>query len=67
MPKKLAAWLVVLVAGAAILAPSIMAFEPDPLPGDFVLTWLHQHYAIPVLWSLCASGALALLYFLYRR
>jgi hypothetical protein len=66
MPK-LAAWLVVLVAGAAILAPSIMAFEPDPLPGDFVLTWLHQHYAIPVLWSLCASGALALLYLFYKR
>ena len=33
MPK-LAAWLVVLVVGAAILAPTIMAFEPDPLPGD---------------------------------
>ena len=46
---------------------AIMALEPDPLPGDFVLTWLHQHYAIPVLWSLCASGALTLLYFLYRR
>ena len=65
--RKLSAWLAVLVVGAAILAPTIMALEPDPLPGDFVLVWLQQHYAIPVLWSLCASGALALLYFLYRR
>jgi hypothetical protein len=65
--RKLPALLVVLLVGAAILVPTIMAFEPDPMPGDFVLVWLHQHYVIPVIWSLCASGALALLYFLYRR
>ncbi len=64
---KLMTLLAVVVAGAAILAPTIMALDPDPMPGDFVLVWLHQHYAIPVLWSLCASGALALLYFMYRR
>ena len=44
--------------------PSIMALEPDPMPGDFVLAVDDQHYAVPVLWSLCASGALALLYFM---
>ena len=58
---------VILLAGAVILAPVIMALEPDPMPGDFVLTWNAQHYPVPVLWSLCASGALTLLYFFYRR
>jgi hypothetical protein len=64
---KLVTMLLILVVGAAILAPIIMALEPDPLPGDFVLTWSGQHYPVPVLWSLCASGVLALLYSLYRR
>jgi hypothetical protein len=59
--------LVILVVGAAILAPIVMMMEPDPLPGDFVLAWNSQHYPVPVLWSLCASGALALLYLFYRR
>jgi hypothetical protein len=59
--------LVILVVGATILAPIIMLAEPDPLPGDFVLAWNNQHYAVPVVWSLCASGALALLYLVYRR
>lgn len=65
--KRLGILLVILVAGAAILAPVIMLAEPDPMPGDFALSWNNQHYAVPVLWSLCASGALALLYFVYRR
>ena len=65
--KKLAILLVILVVGAVILAPVIMLAEPDPMPGDFVLALNNQHYPVPVLWSLCASGALALLYFLYRR
>ncbi|HWM61145.1 MAG TPA: hypothetical protein VNN98_03295 [Rhizomicrobium sp.] len=59
--------LLILVLGAVILAPIIMALELDPMPGDFVLALGTQHYPIPVLWSLCASGALALLYSFYRR
>ena len=59
--------LLILVLGAVILAPIIMALELDPMPGDFVLALGTQHYHIPVLWSLCASGALALLYSVYRR
>ena len=59
--------LMILVVGAVILAPIVMMAEPDPLPGDFILTWNSQHYPVPVLWSLCASGALALLYLFYRR
>jgi hypothetical protein len=65
--KKLGTLLLILVAGAAILAPIIMLVEPDPLPGDFILAWNSQHYPVPVLWSLCASSALTLLYFLHRR
>jgi hypothetical protein len=65
--KRLGILLMILVVGAVILAPAIMLAEPDPMPGDFVLAWNNQHYPVPVLWSLCASGALALLYLVYRR
>jgi hypothetical protein len=64
---KLILLALVLVAGAAILAPIVMAFEPEHMPGDFILTWAKQHYAVPVIWSLCASAALGLLYLFYRR
>jgi hypothetical protein len=65
--KRLAILAAILVGGAAILAPAIMQMELDPMPGDFVLAWNNHHYPVPVVWSLCASGALALLYLLYRR
>jgi len=65
--RRLALVLLILVVGAAILAPIIMLAEPDPMPGDFVLAWNNQHYPVPAVWSLCASGALALLYLVYRR
>jgi hypothetical protein len=65
--SKIAIQLLILVLGAVILAPIIMALELDPMPGDFVLAMGTQHYPVPVLWSLCASGALALLYSFYRR
>ena len=50
--NRLAVLLAILVAGAAILAPVIMLAEPDPLPGDFILTWNNTHYQVSVLWSL---------------
>ena len=59
--------LLVLVGGAVFLAPIVMAFEPARMPGDFIMTYNKQQLAIPVLWSLCASGALSLLYLFYRR
>ena len=65
--RKLGIMLLILVVGGVIMAPIIMALELDPMPGDFVLNWNNQHYPVPVLWSLCASGALALLYSIYRR
>ena len=67
MMAKLPGLLLILVAGAVILSPIVMALELEPMPGDFVLDWNHQHHNIPVVWSLCASGFLALLYSFYRR
>jgi hypothetical protein len=64
---KLGAYLMILVLGAVILAPVVMALELEPMPGDFVLSWNNHPYHVPVIWSLCASGALTLLYSLYRR
>ena len=65
--EKLVLLILVLVGGAVFLAPIVMAFEPARMPGDFILTWNKQQLAIPVIWSLCASGALSLLYLFYRR
>ena len=59
--------MLVLVGGAVFLIPIVMAFEPARMPGDFIMTWGKQQLAIPVIWSLCASGALSLLYLFYRR
>jgi hypothetical protein len=59
--------LLVLVGGAVFLVPIVMAFEPARMPGDFIMTFDKQQLAIPVIWSLCASGALSLLYLFYRR
>jgi len=44
-----------------------MAFEPERLPGDFIMTWGKQNYVVPVFWSLCTSAVLGLLYLFYRR
>ena len=59
--------LLVLVGGAVFLCPIVMAFEPARMPGDFIMTYNKQQLAIPVIWSLCVSGALSLLYLFYRR
>jgi hypothetical protein len=59
--------LLIWVVGASIFAPLIMQLDLDPMPGDFTLTWANQHYPVPVLWSLCASGALALFYSILKR
>jgi hypothetical protein len=64
---RLGILLLIVVAGGIILCPVVMAFEPDPLPGDFSFLWNNKHFAVPVVWSLCASGALALLYSFMRR
>ena len=64
---KLGVLLLILVLGGALLAPMVMAFEPEPLPGDFLIPWNQQQLNVPVLWSLCASGTLALFYAFLKR
>jgi len=65
--RKLILLALILALGGAILAPIVMAFDPDLMPGDFIFSWGKQHYLIPVIWSLCVSACLGLLYFFYRR
>ena len=65
--RKLLLLALILAVGATILAPVVIAFEPDRLPGDFLLHWGKQIYVVPVFWSLCASAVLGLLYLFYRR
>jgi hypothetical protein len=45
-----------------MLVPVVMLVGPDPMPGDFAFTWNQHLYRVPVLWSLCASAGLTLLY-----
>jgi len=65
--RKILIALGILVIGAAILSPVVAALELEPMPGDFTFTFGNQHILVPVLWSLCASLWLALLYLFYRR
>jgi hypothetical protein len=64
---KLGVLLLILLLGGAILAPAMMMFEFEPMPGDFLIPWNNTHLNVPVLWSLCASGAFALLYAFLKK
>jgi hypothetical protein len=59
--------LLIILVGAALLAPVIMMMELDRIPGDYDLVWDGRHYLIPVIYSLCASTGLALLYSIVKR
>ncbi len=52
----------VLVLGAMVLSPAIAAFGFDTLPGDINFRLGAATITIPVIYSLCASVGLALLY-----
>ena len=57
----------ILVVGAVMLSPAVMALEPEPMPGDFAITWNNHLFMVPVIYSLCASAGLALLYSILKR
>ena len=65
--RKLVPLLLIIVFGAAVLAPVIMMMGLDRMPGDYDLVLDGRHYLVPVTYSLCASAALALLYSFMRR
>ena len=57
----------ILALGALVLSPVVMAIDPEPVWGDFHITWNHARVNVPVIWSLCASSALALFYLVMKR
>lgn len=59
--------LMILVLASGMLAPVMMAFDFDPMPGDIAFTLNQHHYQVPVLWSLCAGAGLALLYSVLKK
>ena len=59
--------LVIVILGAAILAPVIGYIGLDPVPGDFVVHQGNMQIAVPVTYSLCASVGLALFYYFLKR
>ncbi len=67
MIRQMVLLLLILAAGAAVLSPIIMLLDPEPLMGDFFFTWNGTRFAVPVIYSLCASVSLALLYLVMKR
>ena len=59
--------LVILIIGATALAPAIALLGLDPVPGDFTINLANQKFVVPVVYSLCASLGLGLLYYLAKR
>ena len=65
--RKWAVIAIILAVGAAVLVPVVILVDPAPLMGVFHLTWGKTRLNIPVFWSLCASAALGLFYFVMKR
>jgi hypothetical protein len=57
----------IVVVGAVVLAPVMMMMDLDPMVGDFTVVLDGRHYTVPLLWSLCASSVLGLLYWIVKR
>ncbi len=57
----------VMAAASVMLVPVMMQFDFDPMPGDFVFNYQNHHFAIPVLWSLCAGVGLGLFYKIMKK
>jgi hypothetical protein len=65
--RRIVPLLIIILGGAALLAPAIMMMGLERLPGDYDLVLDGRHYLIPVTYSLCASVFLALLYSIVKR
>ena len=56
----------ILVLGALIFSYPIAYLGLDPVPGDLAFRWGNIPVMIPVTYSLCASGGLALLFYFLK-
>jgi len=56
-----------LLLGALVLSPVVAALDLDPMPGDIAFRLGGTPVVIPVIYSLCASLGLALLYKIMKR
>jgi hypothetical protein len=65
--RKLFLTLLIVVLGAAMLAPVVMLLDLEPQALDFTLTLNERPVLVPATWSLCASAALGLLYWIVKR
>lgn len=65
--RKFSLIVIILLLGALALSPIIAALELDPLPGDLLFRLGNTPVNIPVIYSLCASVGLALLYKIVKR
>jgi len=65
--RRIVPLLLIIVCGAAVLAPVIMMMGLERMPGDYDLVMDGRHYLIPVTYSLCASVFLALLYSIVKK
>jgi hypothetical protein len=59
--------LVIIVVGAAVLAPIFVFLDLEPQPLDFVMDWEGRRIMVPATYSLCASAALGLFYWFLKK
>ena len=64
--KQLSFGFVILILGAVVLSPVMAYLGLDPMPGDIAFRHTGLNVTIPVAYSLCASGAMGLLYYLLK-
>jgi hypothetical protein len=67
MIRKTFLLLVIVVVGAAIMAPMVMLLDLEPQLLDFTMMINERPVRIPATWSLCASAGLGLLYWIVKR
>jgi len=64
--KQLGLGFVILILGAVVLSPVVAYLGLDPMPGDIAFRHADLNVTIPVAYSLCASGVMALLYYFLK-
>jgi hypothetical protein len=58
---------IIVVVGAAVMAPVFILLDLEPQPWDFVLDIAGRPTRIPATYSLCASAAMGLFYWIMKK